>query len=43
MSPVIPGELIRTSIWATGDELVFETAAGAGRPVFTYGRAEVAH
>jgi acyl dehydratase len=40
-SPVVPGEVIRTSIWTTGDGVLFEATATGGRVVFSQGRAEI--
>lgn len=41
-SPVMPGEVIHTSIWAEGDGIAFEATATGGRVVFTHGFAEIA-
>jgi acyl dehydratase len=42
-SPVVPGEVISTSIWrGDGDgELLFEAKGGDGRVVFTHGKARL--
>jgi acyl dehydratase len=41
-SPVVPGEVITTSIWEEPNGMLFEATATDGRVVFTHGRAEVA-
>ncbi len=40
-SPVVPGDVLRTSIWRTDEGAVFETHNGSGAPVLSHGRARI--
>lgn len=40
-APVLPGELLRTSMWREGDEILFVTHTGGGKLVLSQGRARL--